>query len=1133
MAGNSDPFGDGNDRGYSVTMTPDANQRGGTLTFLYPATLSAQQTFLLVFNGTFTYGTGRATDTARWHLTRSRTPLTASVNSVDVRQQSNTEGFTVVTLDVKVRGNSGALRYQWQRFGQESNAWLGRFDQNPSAVLTAKTVSLAFENRNILRTGSTSVVYRLAVRCVVQEVSSTGTVVREVRPEGLVTIRLAAASGGQSGPSGQQAQEVAGTNTLTMTLGQKMAVAFPEEDVQPTYEVLGDDVECVIEAGGTPVIQAMREGSATFVARSSNAVVGRIPIVVSAAADADVFDMVLQAPDAIPAGTDPVQVGMELSGYILDSPTYGASVTDNALLSDSSEGTDAVVRTADNPVPYIVVPATVAADETFTLEGFAIVAGRESRKSKTITIARLGYPNAPTALVVSTVTAGGFNLAWTAAATAATRAPATGYEVRILDRDTGAQEAIYTATGTSQAVTGLSASTSYGIEIRTQSASGPSQTALTGNQKTSATGATSTLAVPLAPTSIDFSSITATGFTLGWTAPATSGATRSAVIGYRIRIRRGTAQGPVVQTQTTTATTLAITGLSALTRYFVSIEANSLSGYSDELTGNTTTVSALLPPTVPRSLASSAIGQNGFTLSWAAPAGTGRAPTTGYRVEVREDSYTGELLQTHTTAATTLAITGLTFGTNYYCLVQANSESGFSFPARITVRTTLGLVPSAPTNMTFTNVTTSSITVNWVAPPVDNTRHPVNEYRVRIRTGSASGTIVRTETRTAVQRSAVFSNLNANTTYYFSVEANSLGGYSAALNGSRSTAAPSPTLAVTVTRLPALTNENQWYDVSNTLSGTAIGLGIARAVYSWSASAGTMTSTTSVNARWRAPSVSADTTVTISCRVTIGTHTAIGTATTTVRNVTGPTLSADFTGLPSTARTGTSYPLVATRSGTATGPIGYAWRSTAGRFSASNIRNPTWTTPSSITRDIRASVTLQVTQQGERVTVTKTVPISGGTLVITMTMPASIYHNDPRAPGGVRNGQQIEMSVTNTGTYTGNLRVRWNRILVRFDTEVSAGIRGTRRNWPNSGYVITPSLGVLSGVTTTATGTTVTIRGGGPNITYSPAAGVPASAVSVVGQTCVVSARVGPESGSLPAPVDVSVGIPIVARPSG
>jgi len=168
---------------------------------------------------------------------------------------------------------------------------------------------------------------------------------------------------------------------------------------------------------------------------------------------------------------------------------------------------------------------------------------------------------------------------------------------------------------------------------------------------------------PTAPT-LSASGTTQTTTNLSW-----SGATDNiAVTGYDV-FRNGSLIG-----STTTATTFAVTGLTASTTYTFNVRAKDAAG-NVSLNSNTVSVTTLAPapdttaPTAP-TLSASGTTQTTTNLSWSGA--TDNVALTGYDV-LRNGSLIGS-----TTTATTFAVTGLTASTTYSFNVKAKDAAGNS-----------------------------------------------------------------------------------------------------------------------------------------------------------------------------------------------------------------------------------------------------------------------------------------------------------------------------------------------------------------------------------------------------------------------------------------------------------------------
>ncbi len=190
----------------------------------------------------------------------------------------------------------------------------------------------------------------------------------------------------------------------------------------------------------------------------------------------------------------------------------------------------------------------------------------------TTAVADTTAPTAPTNLTASGTTQTSTNLSWTASTD---NVGVTGYDVF---RDSSL---IASVSGTTYTATGLTASTTYSFFVRAKDAAGNiSANSNTVSVTTSNAPAPDTIA-PTAPT-LSASGTTQTSTNLSW-----SGATDNVgVTGYDV-LRNGTLIG-----STTTATTFAVTGLTASTAYTFNVRAKDAAG-NISVNSNTVSVTTL------------------------------------------------------------------------------------------------------------------------------------------------------------------------------------------------------------------------------------------------------------------------------------------------------------------------------------------------------------------------------------------------------------------------------------------------------------------------------------------------------------------------------------------------------------
>lgn len=181
-------------------------------------------------------------------------------------------------------------------------------------------------------------------------------------------------------------------------------------------------------------------------------------------------------------------------------------------------------------------------------------------------------------------------------------------------------------------------------------------------------------------------------------------------------------------------------------------------------------------PTAPSNLSTSNLTETSVDLSWTAS--TDNVGVTGYNV------YLNDVLK-GTVTSTAVSFTGLSSGTTYKLGVEALDEAG-NISARssisVTTLTADTEAPTAPTDLSASNITENSADISWTASS-DNVG--VTGYNIYV-DGSLAGTTANT--------SASITGLSASTTYTIAVEAEDEAG-----NKSAKTSIDVTTAASTVT----------------------------------------------------------------------------------------------------------------------------------------------------------------------------------------------------------------------------------------------------------------------------------------------------------------------------------------------
>lgn len=311
--------------------------------------------------------------------------------------------------------------------------------------------------------------------------------------------------------------------------------------------------------------------------------------------------------------------------------------------------TTLLAATPNDGSENVVIPNTPGTTNRIMVKGTNHIFFDISNANFTITAGSTDTvaPTPPT-LAASGTTETSTNLSWSGATDAV---GVTGYDVY--------KDAVLfgSTSGTTYTVTGLTNSTTYSFTVKAKDAAGNVSVASNAVSVTTLAPTPDTTA-PTAPT-LAASGITFTSANLSW-----SGATDNvAVTGYDV-FKDGVLVG------STTATTYAVSGLTASSTYTFNVKAKDAAGNAS-VNSNTVTVITPTPDTTAPSaptLTASGTTSSSTNLSWSGA--SDNVAVTGY------DVYRNGSLLGSTTTATTFAVTGLTAATTYTFNVKAKDAAG-------------------------------------------------------------------------------------------------------------------------------------------------------------------------------------------------------------------------------------------------------------------------------------------------------------------------------------------------------------------------------------------------------------------------------------------------------------------------
>ena len=453
---------------------------------------------------------------------------------------------------------------------------------------------------------------------------------------------------------------------------------------------------------------------------------------------------------------------------------------------------DWVTGLQESPTLYLQVPDQTRAEFdtstsgngfiNFTLSGTSDVL--ENLTSNDDVLVAVAYPipvAVPATPVAPTVTRGNGQLALSWTAPSDNGHALTDYDVQYkLSTASAWTDHVFTGTGTSTTITGLTNGSAYDVRIRATNSEGSSE------WSPSATGTPATTpTAPAAPTvAVGNGQLQVT-----WVAPATGG---SALTDYDVRYKTSSGTTWTAQAFTGTGTSTTITGLINGTSYDVQIRASNAvgtSGWSSSATGtpqtNPATPSA---PTLVR-------GNTQLEVSWSAPDDQG-STITDYDVQYKTTDVTSWTDHTFSGTGTSTTITGLTNGTAYDVRVRATNSVGSSqwSSAATATPATLPTTPAAPT-LTAGN---SQLQVSWTAPATGGAQ--ITDYDVQYKT--SSDTTWTDHTFTGTGTSTAITGLTNGTAYDVRIRVTNAVGSSAWSASATSTpqAVPATPTVPTVTR---------------------------------------------------------------------------------------------------------------------------------------------------------------------------------------------------------------------------------------------------------------------------------------------------------------------------------------------
>lgn len=319
---------------------------------------------------------------------------------------------------------------------------------------------------------------------------------------------------------------------------------------------------------------------------------------------------------------------------------------------------------------------------------------------------------------------------------------------------------------------GLKPNTRYGVQVEARNSVGGSGFSDTSYFRTAA-------GVPDDPNPPRFSQITHDSVHIYWDAPDSNGA---GIDRYQMDFDQGiTPERPVVES----GRSYDLTGLEPNTRYVVQVRAHNNVGWSG-LSDNASFRTNATTPSAPGTPQFSSVGHDSFIVSWATPESDGGLALDGSRLQIATDPGFSNIVwqEKRRTDDRAWRVAGLKPDTTYYARVLSYNAVGEGAWSATGSQATDPWTPSAPRNVSVTDVTPVGATVAWDAPASDG-GEPVDKYLVRVYSDYRLTNQV--AARVVSGESVVLSLLAPGGTYYVTVEAHNSVGYGTASGALRFT----------------------------------------------------------------------------------------------------------------------------------------------------------------------------------------------------------------------------------------------------------------------------------------------------------------------------------------------------------
>lgn len=274
--------------------------------------------------------------------------------------------------------------------------------------------------------------------------------------------------------------------------------------------------------------------------------------------------------------------------------------------------------------------------------------------------------------------------------------------------------------------------------------------------------------IPTAPSNLSLVHATSTFALIDWYAPTDNGG--ETITGYKVGISEDDIS---YQYFTVTDEYILVEGFTQNKTYWITVQAQNASGYSDSTSGTFVTPTTDSVPTEPLLVMTGTITDTSINMSWNIPQKSGTSLTNYILAYSKDNSTWTEVTVPYGfMSRETYNLTGLEKGTDYYLKVAAvNSTGQGAWSSVLTAKTsgTPSTISADPTNLGVTSFNQSSVTLAWYAP-ASNGGEQIIDYVVQYKS-NASTTWITFNDGISTSTGATVNNLLGGTKYNFRVAA--------------------------------------------------------------------------------------------------------------------------------------------------------------------------------------------------------------------------------------------------------------------------------------------------------------------------------------------------------------------------